>query len=81
MRDREGTNGTLLIALTGWGQAQDKKRAAEAGFDEHVTKPVETELLRAMMAAIDNTELEKTTYRQEWTRLPSNKAGTFKAQA
>jgi len=32
---------TLLIAVTGWGQASDKERALEAGFDVHFTKPVE----------------------------------------
>jgi CheY-like chemotaxis protein len=30
-----------LVALTGWGQAEDKRRAAEAGFDAHWTKPVD----------------------------------------
>jgi PAS domain S-box-containing protein len=35
----------VLIALTGWGQADDKKRAMEAGFDEHLTKPVDPDLL------------------------------------
>jgi CheY-like chemotaxis protein len=29
------------VALTGWGQAEDKRRAAEAGFDAHWTKPVD----------------------------------------
>lgn len=33
--------GTFLIALTGWGQEEDKKRALEAGFDRHLTKPVD----------------------------------------
>ena len=32
---------TLLIAVTGWGQASDKARALAAGFDMHFTKPVE----------------------------------------
>jgi CheY-like chemotaxis protein len=32
---------TLLIAVTGWGQASDKERALAAGFDVHFTKPVE----------------------------------------
>jgi len=32
---------TLLIAVTGWGQASDKERALAAGFDLHFTKPVE----------------------------------------
>jgi CheY-like chemotaxis protein len=30
-----------LIALTGWGQDQDKQAAKAAGFDEHLTKPVD----------------------------------------
>jgi PAS domain S-box-containing protein len=40
---------TLLIALTGWGQAEDKRRAAEAGFDHHLTKPVDLELLDSLL--------------------------------
>ena len=35
----------LLVALTGWGQAEDKKRAADAGFDEHLTKPIDPDML------------------------------------
>jgi CheY-like chemotaxis protein len=30
----------VLVALTGWGQEEDKRKAAEAGFDHHFTKPV-----------------------------------------
>ena len=30
----------MLVALTGYGQAEDKQKAADAGFDEHLTKPV-----------------------------------------
>ena len=37
-----------LIALTGWGQAQDKLLAAQAGFDEHWTKPVDPARLQAL---------------------------------
>jgi PAS domain S-box-containing protein len=33
----------VLIALTGWGQEQDKQAAKAAGFDEHLTKPVDPE--------------------------------------
>jgi CheY-like chemotaxis protein len=32
--------GTLLVALTGWGQEQDRRRSKEAGFDRHLVKPV-----------------------------------------
>jgi CheY-like chemotaxis protein len=33
----------LLIAVTGWGQEEDKLRAREAGFDHHLSKPVDVE--------------------------------------
>jgi CheY-like chemotaxis protein len=29
-----------ICAVTGWGQSEDKKRAHDAGFDDHLTKPV-----------------------------------------
>lgn len=32
---------TVLVAVTGWGQEGDKKRAKEAGFDHHLTKPID----------------------------------------
>jgi CheY-like chemotaxis protein len=35
----------LLIALTGWGQEQDKLDALAAGFDKHLTKPVDYPML------------------------------------
>ncbi|ACL66470.1 histidine kinase [Anaeromyxobacter dehalogenans 2CP-1] len=38
--------GMTLIALTGYGQPDDRQRALEAGFDVHLTKPVEIEALR-----------------------------------
>ena len=40
-----------LIALTGWGQQQDRQRTAEAGFDAHLVKPVtELDLFQAIAA-------------------------------
>ncbi|HET9328465.1 MAG TPA: ATP-binding protein [Candidatus Eisenbacteria bacterium] len=39
-----------LVALTGWGQAEDKQRAMDAGFDRHLTKPVQPEQLAAVLA-------------------------------
>jgi CheY-like chemotaxis protein len=38
-----------LIAVTGWGQAPDKERAAAAGFNHHLTKPIEPEVLTRML--------------------------------
>jgi PAS domain S-box-containing protein len=39
----------VLVALTGWSQADDKKRAADAGFDEHLTKPVDPDVLSRVL--------------------------------
>jgi len=38
-------HGVLIIAITGWGQEDDRRRAREAGFDHHFTKPVDFEML------------------------------------
>ena len=35
----------LLVAITGWGQEDDRRRAREAGFDHHFTKPADFERL------------------------------------
>ena len=40
----------LLVALTGWGQEEDKKRSREAGFDRHLVKPVEPSALQELLA-------------------------------
>jgi PAS domain S-box-containing protein len=41
----------LVVALTGWGQDEDRQRTMEAGFDEHLTKPVDPARLCALLAA------------------------------
>lgn len=40
----------VLVALTGWGQEEDKRRAIDAGFDHHLTKPVEPQLLEKLVS-------------------------------
>jgi CheY-like chemotaxis protein len=44
-----------LVALTGWGQEQDLRRATDAGFDHHLTKPVDPRALETLIAALDQT--------------------------
>jgi CheY-like chemotaxis protein len=44
-----------LVALTGWGQEQDRRRAADAGFDHHLTKPVDPRTVEALIARLDQT--------------------------
>jgi CheY-like chemotaxis protein len=47
MRSQAGARPTL-VALTGWGQQQDRLRAAQAGFDLHLTKPVDPDVIMAL---------------------------------
>jgi CheY-like chemotaxis protein len=49
IRSRPWGSALALIALTGWGSETDKLRALEAGFDEHLTKPVESHVLEAAL--------------------------------
>ena len=41
----------VLVALTGWGQDEDKRRSHEAGFDHHLTKPPEPDVVERLIAA------------------------------
>ena len=41
-----------IVAVTGWGNAEQKLRAKEAGFDDHMTKPVDLSALRVMLARL-----------------------------
>ena len=45
----EDLGGEILVALTGYGEAQDRARAEQAGFDRHLTKPVEPQALRDLL--------------------------------
>jgi PAS domain S-box-containing protein len=42
----------LMIALTGWGQDEDRRRAKEAGFDRHLVKPVDLDALSELLATV-----------------------------
>jgi PAS domain S-box-containing protein len=42
----------VLIALTGYGQAEDRQRSQEAGFDHHLTKPVDHDLLNSLIKSL-----------------------------
>ena len=48
-RSEDWGRSALLIALTGWGQAEDKERARMAGFDRHLTKPVDPDLVEEIL--------------------------------
>jgi PAS domain S-box-containing protein len=51
IRRRGDDAGILLIALTGWGQDEDRRRTEEAGFDHHLVKPADITSLQALLAS------------------------------
>jgi PAS domain S-box-containing protein len=51
-RLRAGDEPPVLVALTGWGQAEDRRRTREAGFDHHLVKPADLAALRELLDAI-----------------------------
>jgi CheY-like chemotaxis protein len=42
----------VLVAVTGWGQTEDKRRALEAGFDHHFTKPLDLDVFGAFLSDV-----------------------------
>jgi PAS domain S-box-containing protein len=51
MRQEPWARDVALIATTGWGQDEDRRRTAEAGFDRHLVKPIEMASLREVLVA------------------------------
>jgi CheY-like chemotaxis protein len=49
MRADPRTSGATLVALTGWGAREDRRRTVEAGFDHHLVKPADMSALRAIL--------------------------------
>jgi len=51
IRSHGALSGVRLVALTGYGQDEDRRRAEAAGFDEHLTKPVDPQKLRRLLSS------------------------------
>jgi PAS domain S-box-containing protein len=49
LRQRPGLETLVLVAMTGWGQEEDRRRSQEAGFDRHLVKPVEPDALHQLL--------------------------------
>ncbi|MCA2982707.1 MAG: response regulator [Gemmatimonas sp.] len=56
MRRVQGDRALLLIALTGWGHPEDRRRSEASGFDHHLVKPVRPSELNALLVAAQRTE-------------------------
>ena len=55
VRTTPGLEKTVLAALTGWGQQEDRRRTAQAGFDHHMVKPVGPAALERLLIGLSDT--------------------------
>ena len=55
IRGQPWGTGVLLVALTGWGQEEDKRRSQEEGFDHHLVKPVDPSALQELLGGSNST--------------------------
>ncbi len=53
LRQQPRLERVVLAALTGWGQQEDRRRTAEAGFDHHVVKPPVPKALDELPASLE----------------------------
>ena len=44
---------TVLVALTGWGQEEDRRRSRTAGFDYHLVKPADVTALKTLLNSLE----------------------------
>ncbi|QJD81686.1 response regulator (plasmid) [Spirosoma rhododendri] len=61
IRQQDWGRSLILIALTGYGQADDKRLSQEAGFDGHLVKPVELETLTQLLVSIVPPEIRSAS--------------------
>ncbi|MCE9525409.1 MAG: PAS domain S-box protein [Planctomycetales bacterium] len=54
MRQQPGLENVVLAAVTGWGQQEDRRRTADAGFDHHLVKPLEPMELDRLLMGLDH---------------------------
>jgi CheY-like chemotaxis protein len=50
VRERPELNGMKLVALTGYGQESDRQKSREAGFDQHLVRPVDFTAVESVLA-------------------------------
>ncbi|HEV7283098.1 MAG TPA: ATP-binding protein [Pirellulaceae bacterium] len=56
IRESQGGDGIVIVALTGWGQEEDRRKSNEAGFDGHLVKPVALADLMKLLTEFANAE-------------------------
>ena len=50
IREQPWSHNIEIVALTGWGQEEDRRRSKEAGFDHHLVKPLDLDVLKKLLA-------------------------------
>ena len=60
MRAMPELDGVTLVALTGWGAESDRQRSREAGFDHHLTKPVQLTVVEELLSGLAATPMLRT---------------------
>jgi CheY-like chemotaxis protein len=50
LRETQGNDGPTLVAVTGFCQEEDRRRSEEAGFNDHVVKPIDLDTLKKLLA-------------------------------
>ena len=58
LRNLPETSGATLIAVTGYGDEQDRLRSKQAGFDHHLVKPVSIKMLESILQSVEPTPTE-----------------------
>ena len=53
LRELPGRQNMVLVALTGWGQTDDRQKTHDAGFDKHLVKPVNLDTLQLLLAGVN----------------------------
>jgi CheY-like chemotaxis protein len=49
IRQQPWGGNTVIVAVTGWGQAEDRRKSQEAGFDYHLVKPVDPAAIEKLL--------------------------------
>jgi len=57
MRKEPALQNTVFVAQTGWGKKEHRERSKQAGFDYHLVKPVDMEVLKNILLVLDKVSL------------------------
>jgi CheY-like chemotaxis protein len=72
IRNEPWGRSVVLIALTGWGQEQDRRKSREAGFDHHLVKPVDPKALMTLVSELFHTARHGLTTAEPPTLLATD---------